>query len=239
MHSQQHPPQQGGGYPPQQPGGYPPQQPGGYPPQQPGGYPPQQGGAAAAPGMQSQYGSQYYYNQIPPNELQQLQAWFSAVDKDKSGEITAAELSQMNFNGIKFSTETAQMLVKVFDKDRSGQISFMEYASLHKFISSMQQAYNMYDRDRSGTIDLNEVTQAIQQGGFYLSPQTVQTVFNRFLRNTTLNPGFKLRGLNIEMFIQLCSFLGSIRSIFTQFDYNRTGWIQVNLDQFVNMAVGI
>jgi Ca2+-binding EF-hand superfamily protein len=188
--------------------------------------------------MQS-YGSQYYYNQIPPNELQQLQAWFAAVDRDKSGEITAQELSQMNFNGIKFSTETASMLVKVFDKDRSGQISFNEYASLHKFISSMQQAYGMYDRDRSGTIELNEVVQAIQQGGFYLSPQTVQSVYTRFLRNAALNPGNKLKGLNVEMFIQLCAFLGSTRSIFTQFDYQRSGWIQISLDQFVNMAVAI
>jgi Ca2+-binding EF-hand superfamily protein len=229
-----YPPQQGG-YPPQQ-GGYPPQQ-GGYPPQQ-GGYPPQQGGAPGGAGMQS-YGSQYYYNQIPPNELQQLQAWFAAVDKDKSGEITASELQQMNFNGTKFSAETANMLVKVFDKDKSGQISFNEYAALHKFITSMQGAYQMYDRDRSGSIDLNEVTQAVQQGGFYLNPQTLQIVYNRFLRSPTLNPQGRLKGLNLELFLQLCAFLGALRSGFSQYDYNRSGWIQINLDQLVLIASGI
>ena len=56
-------------------------------------------------------------------ELQQLQAWFQSVDADKSGEITALELSRAQFGRVKFSLPTAKMLVKVFDKDRSGQIS--------------------------------------------------------------------------------------------------------------------
>eukprot|EP01103_Thecamoeba_quadrilineata_P003078 TRINITY_DN128_c0_g1_i1.p1 TRINITY_DN128_c0_g1~~TRINITY_DN128_c0_g1_i1.p1 ORF type:complete len:255 (-),score=55.00 TRINITY_DN128_c0_g1_i1:81-845(-) len=228
-----YPPQgQQGGYPPQGPGGYPPQQ-GGYPPQgQQGGYPPQGGQAPPA-----QYGSQYYYNMIPPQELQKLQASFAALDKDKSGEISAAEIATTTFGSSRFSQETAQLLVKVFDKDRSGQISFFEYASLYKFIETMQAAYAAYDRDRSGTIDFPEVVQSVHQGGFQISQQTLQQVFNKFLRHPTLNPGMRLRGLNLELFIQLCAYLGCARGVFAQFDYQRSGWVYINLDQFITMSL--
>jgi Ca2+-binding EF-hand superfamily protein len=191
------------------------------------------------PGMGSQgqqYGSQYYYNQINPQELQRLQASFSALDKDKSGEISSTELANSSFGNHKFSMETANLLVKVFDKDRSGQINFNEYASLFKFITTMQQAFESYDRDRSGSIEFNEVLQAIQQGGFFLSPQAVNVIYNKFLRHPTLNPGMKRKGLSLELFIQLCAFLGCARGMFMQLDFQRSGWITINLEQFVLLS---
>jgi hypothetical protein len=100
----------------------------------------------------------------------------------------------------------------------------------------MQQAYQIYDRDKSGSIEFAEVQQALQQGGFILSPQTQQAVFQKFLKHPTLNSA-KKNGLNIELFLQLCAFLGSARSTFQQFDYSRSGWIQINLDQFVMICI--
>jgi len=245
-----------GGFPPGGPGGYPPPGaasgypggPGGYPPPGPypgaGGYPGSGGFPGAASGYpgpggypgQGGYGGypppgagsfspQHFYNQINPQEMQQLQSFFSAMDKDKSGQVSAQELSNLSFGGERFSLETARMLVKVFDKDRSGEISFQEYAALHKFIMTMEQAYMAFDKDRSRSLDLNEVRMALQQGGFLLGPETVQILYTRFVKNQ--------RGLSLEGFIQLCSYLGMLRSAFSQFDRMGTGWIQVNLDQFV------
>jgi len=216
-----------GGYPGGPQGG--PQ--GGYPGGPQGGPGGSQGGPGGPGGPA--YSSQYYYNQVNPQEMQQLQASFSAVDKDRSGEITVHELTQMNFNGIKFSQDTCSMLVKVFDKDRSGQISFQEYVSLHKFIITMSQAYAAFDRDRSGTLDVQEVHQAVQQGGFFLSPQTMQQVYTKFLKNPVLNANNTLRGLTLELFMQLCAFLGSLRSVFTALDIQRCGYITLNMEQFV------
>jgi Ca2+-binding EF-hand superfamily protein len=174
---------------------------------------------------------------LNPQEVQALQNQFNIIDKDRSGQICPSELAGTPFDGIKFSLETTLLLVRVFDKDKSGTVGFNEFGALAKFISSMKQAFQAYDRDRSGSIELNEVQLAVSQGGFSLSPQTLQSVYNKFLRNPVLNPGAKLRGLNLEMFVQLCAFLGSTRSSFMQHDYQRTGWIQINLDMFVMMSI--
>jgi len=171
---------------------------------------------------------------INPQELKQMQQSFASVDKDKSGEISATELTSVHFGNVKFGIETASILVKVFDKDKSGQIGFNEFASLYKFISTMQSAFQNYDRDRSGSIEFNEVIQAIQQGGFQLSPQTLNIVFNKFNRSP-LNKTKK--GLNMELFIQLCAFLGAARSSFVQYDTYRQGWITINMDQLVLMTL--
>jgi len=41
--------------------------------------------------------------------------------------------------------KTAVKLIKVFDRDGSGTIDFYEYASLHKFITSLQTAFTTAD----------------------------------------------------------------------------------------------
>eukprot|EP01104_Vermistella_antarctica_P015201 TRINITY_DN492_c0_g1_i1.p1 TRINITY_DN492_c0_g1~~TRINITY_DN492_c0_g1_i1.p1 ORF type:complete len:313 (+),score=43.00 TRINITY_DN492_c0_g1_i1:54-941(+) len=261
----QQPPPGGRGYPPQQPPpggrGYPPQ--GQYPPAQqyggappPGaGYPPHApyggGGAPAqaygqAPGtpqqQQQNSSAAHYYSQVSQQEMGQLQAWFSAVDRDRSGQISAKELAQMDFGGVRFGPDTARLLIKVFDVDRSGEVSFYEYAALHKFIMSMKQAFYMFDADRSGSIDQNELSRALSQGGFYFSPQTIQMVLNKFKAQAltqTQRPGMlwgKQAGLGFEQFLQVCAFLGVLRSSFEGKDPHRTGSITVNLEGLVQLS---
>jgi len=127
-----------------------------------------------------------------------------------------------------FSLETSKKLVKVFDSDGSGNIGFYEYASLHRFVTSLQQAFNAFDRDRSGTLEFSECQQALSQGGFFVSPNTMNKVFRRFASTPS--------GIKFEDFIQMCAFLGQVRSLFTTADYDRDGWIQLNLDSFMDLA---
>jgi len=180
---------------------------------------------------------------LAPQEIQQLQGAFAQLDKDKSGEISAVELSTQKFDGVQFGIETCLMLVKVFDKDKSGQISFFEFASLHKFVVSMKQAFQGFDRDRSGSIEYNEVQQAVAQGGFHLHPNTLQMVFQKYLSrhpsNQNKRPGQPpmMKGLNLELFVQLCAYLGASRSVFAQYDYQRSGFVTINLDQYVLMGL--
>ncbi len=117
-------PQQQGGYPGSAPpaGGYPgaPPAQGGYPgappPQQAGGYPgappPGAPGAPPAGAPPPSYGGGGYPGQQPqvdPNVSQ----WFNAVDQDRSGTITAAELQKalVNGNWTNFSEEACRMMI--------------------------------------------------------------------------------------------------------------------------------
>jgi hypothetical protein len=48
-----------------------------------------------------------YYQRIPPQGMATLQAWFNSVDLDKSGKISAPELSKMTFPGAPGSSALA------------------------------------------------------------------------------------------------------------------------------------
>jgi Ca2+-binding EF-hand superfamily protein len=166
---------------------------------------------------------------IQSQEMNELQGWFRSIDKDNSGHITANELMGIQFGGQRFGLETARKLVKVFDRDNSGNIGFQEFAALYKFIVSMQTAFFQFDRDRSGRLDYNEIVQALQQGGFMFSPPVLQNLIKRFQRPN-------MAGLTFENFIQLCAFLGQIRSTFDALDPQRRGQATISLEQLVNIA---
>ncbi|KAJ7218329.1 hypothetical protein C8J57DRAFT_1598215 [Mycena rebaudengoi] len=64
----------------------------------------------------------------PPGADPQLWSWFSSVDTDLSGAITAPELERALINGdwTPFDLDTVKLLMTIFDTDRSGTIGFNE-----------------------------------------------------------------------------------------------------------------
>merc|ERR1712137_467660 len=180
------------------------------------------------------FGGQYY-QKIGQDQLSQMRQAFAVVDKDRSGTITPDELSRMQFGGKFFSLPTAKMLVNVFDSDKSGHISFFEYCALHQFICTMQQGFMTFDRDRSGTLDINEACQAIVQGGFQFSPTTIQAVVARFAKKSQYG-SVPQQGLDMETFLQMCAYLGQVKSTFEVQDTDRDGWIRINLETLVLMS---
>jgi peflin len=222
-----YPPQQGG-YPPQQ-GGYPPQQ-GGYPPQQ-GGYPPQQGGYPPQQGAYAQP-QQGGYGQMPPPPMgyQQpsaLQQWFQAVDQDHSGRISVTELqAALSASGNQFSVGTTEKLLLMFDRDRSGEIGFNEFAQLHQFITTMQQGFRQRDRSGDGRLDGAEVRAALADSGYQLAEGTFQTMMRKFDRK-------RQGSLSFDDYVELSIFISTTRNVFGFYDRQRTGQITFNFDSFL------
>ena len=104
------------------------------------------------------------------------------MDRDRSGQINAQELSQALVNGdwTPFDLDTVKMLTSVFDVDRSGQISFNEFAGLWKYIQDWQGVFRHFDQDRSGSIDQNELSNALQSFGYRLSPKLLHIVSQKY-----------------------------------------------------------
>ncbi|KAG6814331.1 hypothetical protein H0H93_012992, partial [Arthromyces matolae] len=118
----------------------------------------------------------------PPGADPQLWSWFTAVDTDRSGAITATELSQALVNGdwTAFDIDTVKLLLSIFDTDRSGTIRFNEFTGLWKYIKDWQNVFQHFDRDRSGSIDNNELQQALAQFGFRLSPPLLDLLQKKY-----------------------------------------------------------
>ncbi|GAA6059344.1 hypothetical protein JCM10212_003242 [Sporobolomyces blumeae] len=144
-----------------------------------GGPPPSQG--YAPPGSSPYHPS----SQDPP-----LRAWFDAVDLDRSGYITQLELKQALVNGDwqPFDDQTVQMLMRIFDTDGNGTITFQEFSGLWQYIKEWQNVFRTFDRDHSGTIESAELANALSTFGYNLSPQLINLLQRKYNPSSAVKP---------------------------------------------------
>lgn len=238
-----YPPQQGGypqpnnGYPqpnngyPQQQGSFPTlqQQPSGVyppPPQQP--YNPQypQGQQQYPPPQQyGGYGAQYRPPQ-PHDPNAELRSWFQAVDQDGTGRIDANELQgALSNGGFVFNRATVERMIRLFNRDGSGKVDFVEFGSLHRFVKDMTNAFRLRDTSGDGTLDGREVRAALAASGYQLSEGTFQTMMKKFDRR-------RVGGLKLDDYIDCALTLHMARNTFSFYDKGQTGQVTFNFDSF-------
>eukprot|EP00760_Papus_ankaliazontas_P015386 PhM_4_TR16495/c0_g2_i1/m.21365 len=208
----------------------------GYPPQQQG-YPPQQQQQPYRPSP-SPYGNSYQqqqapptppssYGQQPPPQPQGDPLWgiFSSVDTNHNGRLDAGELQRALSSRWPFRVETAQKLVRMFDRTGNGTIEFDEFRGLFNWVSTMYSAFQQVDTSRNGLLDGQEVRRALQQTGYQLSEPTFQLMMRKLDRER--------RGeIGLDGYIEMCIFLGMARNIFGFYDNQRTGQVSFNFDSF-------
>jgi peflin len=164
--------------------------------------------------------------------------WFSAVDTDRSGHISAPELQKALINGdwTPFDLDTVKLLMTIFDSDRSGTIGFNEFAGLWKYIKDWQNVFRYFDRDRSGSIDGGELRAAISQFGYNLSPSILQLVERKYA-SAPVMPGTAPAGISFDRFVRACVVIKTLTEAFQKLDTDRDGWVQINYDQFMNTVL--
>lgn len=200
----------------------------------PPGGPPSQGGAPQPTG-----GS---FRPRPPTIRidPQLRQWFTAVDRDNSGHISATELQQALVNGdwTPFDLDTVKMLMNIFDVDRSGTIGFDEFAGLWKYIKDWQGVFRHFDADRSGTIAGDELRNALDQFGFRLPPYLLTLLQRKYEGTGSLvsrqNPD---GGITFDRFVRCCVVVKSLTEAFQRADTDRDGWVQMSYEQFMQMVL--
>jgi len=84
---------------------------------------------------------QGYQSQISSQEPR-LKQVFNQWDFNKSGQIDANELqSAMQDLGESVTPDTVQMMIEMFDKDKSGTIDFTEFEQLYAYVEDMKSAF--------------------------------------------------------------------------------------------------
>jgi len=174
-----------------------------------------------------------YYSSIQPNQMMELQAWFAAYDRDRSGTITAYELAGLNFGGVPLGMETAKKLIRVFDKNRTGAIDFYEYAATHQFLKQMQTGFSVADRDRNMQLDASEIHAAIVAGGF---TDVAFPVVQGFFRKYDVNNAGVIR---FEQYLDMCASIALVKSKFSWADQTRSGYVTLNFNQLLEMICDI
>jgi len=196
-------------------------------------------GYASPPPPVGPYGSPNPgYRGAPPGADPQLWQWFSSVDSDRSGTITATELQSalVNGNWTNFDLDTVKMLMNIFDTDRSGTIGYNEFAGLWKYIGDWQNVFRHFDRDRNGTIEVNELAQAMSSFGYNLSPGLLQTIERKYASGPA-TAYVQQAGITFDRFVRACVVVKTLTESFQRMDTQRSGWIQINYEQFMRACL--
>ncbi|XP_038216001.1 peflin [Zerene cesonia] len=161
----------------------------------------------------------------------QVMQWFRAVDKDQSGFITAPELKAalVNAQGQTFSETACNLMIGMFDKDRSGHINVEEFDKLYTYINQWLAVFKTYDTDQSGHIDEQELSKALTQMGFRFSPE-----FINFLSKRS-DP--KEGKISVDNFIVLCVQVQRFTEAFRVRDTQQNGTVTIGFEDFLNIAL--
>ncbi|KZV72691.1 EF-hand [Peniophora sp. CONT] len=178
----------------------------------------------------------------PPGADPMLWNWFTAVDVDRSGMISASELQRALINGdwSPFDLDTVKLLMNIFDTDRSGTIGFNEFSGLWKYIKDWQGVFRHFDRDNSGSIDGGELSEALRQFGYNLSPQLLVLLERKYGGRMPSFPGQgggPQAGITFDRFVRACVVIKQITESFQRLDTDRDGWVQINYDQFMQTVL--
>ncbi|KAJ3534603.1 hypothetical protein NMY22_g6856 [Coprinellus aureogranulatus] len=152
----------------------------------------------------------------PPHADPQLWSYFMAVDADRSGAISATELQRALVNGdwSRFDLDTVKMLMGIFDTDRSGTISFTEFAGLWKYIQDWQAVFKHFDADRSSTIQAAELAPSEPIAHHGHPP-----------------------GITFDRFVRACVSVKTLTEAFQRLDTDRDGWVMLSYETFMSTVL--
>ncbi|KAI8337437.1 hypothetical protein BC941DRAFT_513296 [Chlamydoabsidia padenii] len=171
----------------------------------------------------------------PPGADPQLWNWFSAVDADKSGQLTVDELQRALVNGdwSPFNIETVRTMVNMFDTDNTGTIDFQEFAGLWKYIEEWKRCFQTFDVDGSGSIDRTEMKNALRTFGYNLSDRFIGILVQKFDKYGGRGKG----DVTFDNFVQACVNIKTLTDSFRSFDTDNDGWVQINYEQFLELVI--
>ncbi|KAF9977908.1 Programmed cell death protein 6 [Actinomortierella ambigua] len=168
-----------------------------------------------------------------PELIASLRNFFDAVDTDHSGALSCEELQRALMNGVDwtpFNMETVRMMINMFDKDSSGDITFNEFMGLWSYIERWKKCFTMYDLDGSGTIDKTELHKAMQGFGYNLSESTIELIVTKY----------DVRGhgaITFDNFVQACVTVQTLTDAFRRIDVAGTGVVTMSYEQFLGLVI--
>ncbi|XP_019417415.1 PREDICTED: sorcin-like [Lupinus angustifolius] len=76
-----------------------------------------------------------------------LRGWFERVDSDKTGSITALQLKRaLAVGNLEFPLSVVQQMIRMYDFDRNGTMSFEEFLALNNFLLKLQHTFSDLER---------------------------------------------------------------------------------------------
>ncbi|KAH9366819.1 hypothetical protein HPB48_015861 [Haemaphysalis longicornis] len=165
-------------------------------------------------------------------DINYLRSLFQNVDKNRSGAINALELQGALSNGTwkPFNLETVNVMIRMFDRQGRGSVSFDEFTSLWNYLTTWLNCFQSFDTDRSGSIDRQELSNALVRFGYRLGQPTVDVILMKYDRD-------RKGSINFDDFMLCCLGLQSLTDVFRRYDTDRDGLINIQYDEFIKAVI--
>lgn len=176
---------------------------------------------------------------VPNDDPQQLFPLFRAANVSHSGALTELELGSALVNGdyTSFHPKTVKMMIRMFDRNGSGTISFDEFVSLWRYLAAWRELFDRFDEDRSGRISLQEFEKSLVAFGYRLSQPFVTILFTTFeskgRQRNAHQMGPARMGMSFDLFVQACISLRRMTDVFKRYDDDRDGYVTVSFEEFL------
>ncbi|WEW59954.1 hypothetical protein PRK78_005436 [Emydomyces testavorans] len=170
---------------------------------------------------------------------QDLFPLFRAANASNTGSLSQTELGSALVNGdyTSFDPLTVKMMIRMFDRDGNGRVTFDEFVALWRFLAAWRELFDRFDEDQSGRISLSEFSKALIAFGYRLSQSFVNLLYRTFesrgrARATPVAMGEK-DAMSFDMFVQACLTLKRMTDVFKKYDDDRDGYITVSFEEFL------
>lgn len=174
---------------------------------------------------------------------QELRQVFDKVDKNKSGKISARELSQalLNFDHTRFQDSAIILMIKLFSTGQnsnatpSKHLNFEQFVSLWKHLSAYKKLFIQADTDQSGDISFGEFQKILLQMGYKLNIDLVLHLFQRFSYKNLdeFDAGTTVGKLKFDSFVELLVYLKKLTDVFKKYDKDLKGIATIGFSDFL------
>ena len=174
----------------------------------------------------------------------ELRSVFEKVDINRSGRISAKELSMalVNFDHTRFQDSTIGLMINLFSSPTgnagspSNSLTFDQFVSLWKYLSAYKKLFLAADSNKSGDISFGELQKIIEQIGYNLNIDLVLHLFQKFSQkgreNSTVN-GISVGKLKFDAFIELLVYLRKLTDVFKKYDKDLSGVATIGFLDFL------
>lgn len=154
-------------------------------------------------------------SEISASELQQV------LDK------VISQRSDVKTDGV--SLQTCRNIISLLDMDGSSKLGLVEFHALWPKIEGYLEIFKRHDSDGSGTMSSHEMRAALSEAGLQVNTSVIQEIVGRYA-----DVSF---AIDFDSFIGCLIRLEMLFKMFHSLDQKQRGIIQLNLQQWLCLAI--